>query len=150
MRISGTHYQTVWFEEDALHLINQPLLPHRFEVVHFTDFRDVAVAIRTMVVRGAPAIGATGAFAMALAAIEGADLDEAASLLGDTRPTAQDLFYGIDVVRTAAVAAPSARRAAAAWTSSSVTLMTFSGLLPAVCVGRAASILDRRHNATPR
>ena len=45
MRIQGTHYKSVWFQDGALHLINQPLLPHRFEVVTYTDYREVAVAI---------------------------------------------------------------------------------------------------------
>jgi methylthioribose-1-phosphate isomerase len=107
MRIQGKHYKTVWFEDGALHLINQPLLPHRFETVSYTDYREVATAITTMVVRGAPAIGATGAFGMALAAGQGADLTEAAQVLGNTRPTAQDLFYGIQTVQRAASAAPS-------------------------------------------
>ena len=98
MIIDGNHYRTVWFEDGKLNLINQPLLPHRFEIVRFGDFREVAEAIETMVVRGAPAIGATGAFAMALAEAEGVALDSAAELLRATRPTAQDLFYGIERV----------------------------------------------------
>jgi len=96
--IHGRHYRTVWFEEGRLHLINQPLLPHRFEVVRYADYREVAEAIRTMVVRGAPAIGATGAFALALAEAEGVELEEAAAILRSTRPTAQDLFYAVDRV----------------------------------------------------
>lgn len=95
MIIGDRHYRTVWFEDGRLHLINQPLLPHRFEIVRYSDYRDAAAAIRTMVVRGAPAIGATGAFALALAEAEGVPLEEAATLLRATRPTAQDLFYGI-------------------------------------------------------
>jgi methylthioribose-1-phosphate isomerase len=98
MIIDGNHYRTVWFEDGKLNLINQPLLPHRFEIVRFGDFREVADAIETMVVRGAPAIGAAGAFAMALAEAEGVALDSAAELLRATRPTAQDLFYGIERV----------------------------------------------------
>lgn len=102
MRIRGKHYKTVFWEDDSLCLINQPLLPHRLEIVRYTDYRDAAAAIRTMVVRGAPAIGATAAFCMALAARQGVDLNVAASVLSDTRPTAQDLFYGIETIRKAA------------------------------------------------
>ncbi len=98
MIIDGTHHRTVWFEDGRLCLIHQPLLPHRFEISRYTDYREAALAIRTMVVRGAPAIGATGAFAMALAEAGGADLEEAADVLRGTRPTAQDLFYGIQRV----------------------------------------------------
>jgi len=98
MIIDGEHFRTVWFEDGFLNLINQPLLPHRFEVVRFKDYREAARAIQTMVVRGAPAIGATGAFAMALAEAEGVGLEVAAEHLRGTRPTAQDLFYGIERV----------------------------------------------------
>jgi S-methyl-5-thioribose-1-phosphate isomerase len=98
----------VWFETGrsgpgVLCLINQHLLPWKLEVLRYSDYRQVAEAIRTMVVRGAPAIGAAGAFAMALAAQQGEDLGAAAALLRATRPTAQDLFAAID--RTLAAAA---------------------------------------------
>lgn len=95
MRIRGTPYRTVWFAGGELHLINQPPLPHRFEILRYRDYREVAQAIQTMVVRGAPAIGAAAAFSLALAEAGGEDLQEAAQLLRETRPTAQDLFYGI-------------------------------------------------------
>ena len=78
MLVRGKHHKTVTFEDGKLVLINQPLLPHRFETVSYADYRQVAQAIKTMVVRGAPAIGATAAYGMALAEIEGADLEEAA------------------------------------------------------------------------
>jgi methylthioribose-1-phosphate isomerase len=109
MRIGGRHYRTVWLERGAagrprLCMINQLLLPHRFEIAAYEDCRDVAVAIRTMVVRGAPAIGAVGAFAMALAAEGGTDLQDAAATLRATRPTAQDLFAAIARALAAAAA----------------------------------------------
>ena len=98
MTINQKSYRTVWFQNEALCLLNQPLLPHKIEVVRYTDYREAAQAISSMVVRGAPAIGATGAYAMALAVRNGHDPQVAAALLRDTRPTAQDLFYGIDRV----------------------------------------------------
>ncbi len=101
MTIEGKEYRTVWFEEGAVCLLNQPLLPHKVEVVRYTDYREVAAAIGHMVVRGAPAIGATGAYAMALAAEKGVDIEEAARTIGRSRPTAQDLFYGIERVLAA-------------------------------------------------
>jgi methylthioribose-1-phosphate isomerase len=101
MIVQGVHRKTVWFEDDRLIMINQPLLPHRFETIEYTDYRQAAVAIKTMVVRGAPAIGATAAYAMALAELQGADLDEAAILLKQTRPTAQDLFFAVDSILSA-------------------------------------------------
>ena len=103
MKVDGRHYRTVWFEDQHLCLINQPRLPHSFEILRYRDYRAVADAIRTMVVRGAPAIGATGAFGMALAEAQGVDLEQAARTLRNTRPTAQDLFYGIDTVALASL-----------------------------------------------
>ena len=100
MLVNGKHHKSVTFEDGELVLVNQPLLPHRFETVTYRDFREVVGAIKTMVVRGAPAIGATAAYGMALAEIEGADMDEAAALLKSARPTAQDLFYAVDAVMT--------------------------------------------------
>jgi methylthioribose-1-phosphate isomerase len=102
MTINQKPYRTVWFENDELCLINQPLLPHKFEIARYRDYRKVAEAITSMVVRGAPAIGATGAYAMALAMREGVDPEKAARVLGAARPTAQDLFYGIDRIVKAA------------------------------------------------
>ena len=98
MKIEGKHYRTVWFSHGELNLINQTLLPSRFEIVRYRRYLDAAEAIRSMVVRGAPAIGATGAFAMALAQAEGAEMQKAAEALRATRPTAQDLSYGIQRV----------------------------------------------------
>ena len=89
MRISGSHYKTVWFEGNELKLIDQPLLPHEFRIATINDFRVAAEAIKTMVVRGAPAIGATAAFAIALAALQGEDIDEAAQVLRKAQRQAQ-------------------------------------------------------------
>ena len=112
MRVHGTPHRTVDWRDGALLLIDQPLLPHRFEVRSVTDHREAARRIAQMVVRGADAIGATGAFGLALAAREaatrglhgaehGAFLSEARALLAATRPTAQNLFYGLERVQTA-------------------------------------------------
>ena len=45
MRIDGTPYRTVWFEDGKLHLINQPLLPHRFEVLEYSDYREAVLSL---------------------------------------------------------------------------------------------------------
>ena len=68
MNVNGTPYRTVWMTDNIVYLINQPKLPHHFEVLPHHDTESVAVAIETMVVRGAEAIGATGAFGLAQAA----------------------------------------------------------------------------------
>ena len=98
MNVDGVHQKTVRFEDGVLKLVNQPLLPAAFEILSITDYLEAAKAIKTMVVRGAPAIGATAAYGMALAAGSGADLAEAAEVIKKTRPTAQDLFYAVDRV----------------------------------------------------
>ena len=68
MNVNGTPYRTVWMTDNVVYLINQPKLPHHFEVLPHHDTESVAIAIETMVVRGAGAIGATGAFGLAQAA----------------------------------------------------------------------------------
>jgi translation initiation factor eIF-2B subunit alpha/methylthioribose-1-phosphate isomerase len=98
MLVKGKHYRTVWFEKNKIKTINQLLLPKKFETVTLKSVEDVAKAIQTMIVRGAPAIGATGAYGIALAIIKNENLEEAHKMLCDTRPTAQDLFRGIDHV----------------------------------------------------
>jgi S-methyl-5-thioribose-1-phosphate isomerase len=85
-------------------MINQPLLPHRFEVVDLPDHHATAESIRTMIVRGAGAIGATAAYAVAQATLEAPDasfhrfLAEAAERIQATRPTAQNLFFAVRAV----------------------------------------------------
>jgi translation initiation factor eIF-2B subunit alpha/methylthioribose-1-phosphate isomerase len=98
MLVNGKHYRTVWFEKDKIKMINQLLLPKKFEIVTLKSVEDVAKAIKTMVVRGAPAIGATGAYVIALAVMKDKNLGEATEILRNTRPTANDLFRGIDYV----------------------------------------------------
>ena len=94
--------RALWFRGGALHLIDQRQLPQKLVVRRLRRAGDVAEAIRTMVVRGAPAIGVTGAYGMVLAQREGTYSPErAAKLLRDTRPTAVDLAVGVDAVRSA-------------------------------------------------
>jgi len=115
MNVRGEHYRTVWLERRTVRMINQPLIPHSFEIVDLKDYRETAEAIRNMVVRGAGAIGATAGFGMAQAALQApaedpvAFIEKAAEVLRATRPTAQDLFYAIDRVLAAALAGPRER-----------------------------------------
>ncbi len=124
MQVEGKQYRTVWLEGSTLHLINQPMIPHRFQVVTMARYNDTAKAITDMVVRGAGAIGATGALGMAQAVLQAPDegfhefIAKAANVLRGTRPTAQNLFYGIskvlDAVQEAGDNIPDARKAARA------------------------------------
>ncbi len=94
--------RALWYEPGRLHLIDQRLLPQRTRVLTLHRVSEVAEAIRTLTVRGAPAIGVAAAYGMAIAAHEGRlGPARAARLLAATRPTAHDLFVGIEVVREA-------------------------------------------------
>jgi methylthioribose-1-phosphate isomerase len=104
---------TVCWADGVVRMIDQRILPDRFEVLEFRDYREVADGIRTMAVRGAPAIGISAALGLALAAQEAASspttefaakLREAKSVLRATRPTAVNLFWALD--RVMAVAEP--------------------------------------------
>jgi methylthioribose-1-phosphate isomerase len=81
---------------DALELLNQLLLPRKVEYVRCNTAHEVADAIKSMVVRGAPAIGVAAAFGMALAKIRGEDLEFAAIELKQARPTAVNLAWAVD------------------------------------------------------
>ncbi|MCI4333042.1 MAG: S-methyl-5-thioribose-1-phosphate isomerase [Thermoplasmata archaeon] len=97
--------RALWWEDDRLALIDQRLLPQRERILRLRTASEVARAIRTMQVRGAPAIGVAAAYGMALAARGGRSTPErAAQRLRSTRPTAYDLFVGVETVRAAWVA----------------------------------------------
>ena len=107
--------ETMRWTGDALELIDQRLLPNRVQYVVCRDAREVADAIRDMVVRGAPAIGCTAAFGMALEALRQrqrapadfeAALERAFVTLAASRPTAVNLFWALDRMRDALAAAP--------------------------------------------
>jgi methylthioribose-1-phosphate isomerase len=81
---------------NALSLLDQRLLPRQETWIECRTASEVADAIRTMVVRGAPAIGVSAAYGMAMAAMAGADLQEAARILKAARPTAVNLAWAVD------------------------------------------------------
>jgi methylthioribose-1-phosphate isomerase len=90
------HVEPIRWRGDALELLDQRLLPRTIQYVACRTAHEVANAIRDMVVRGAPAIGVTAAFGLALAAQRGDDLDSAAAELRASRPTAINLGWAID------------------------------------------------------
>lgn len=100
MRISGTHFRTIWRDGAGdVCVIDQTRLPFAFEIATLRTVEDAAQAIRSMMVRGAPLIGATAAYGLALAMradTSDQHLTDAADLLRRTRPTAVNLAWAID------------------------------------------------------
>jgi methylthioribose-1-phosphate isomerase len=119
MKVDGKHFRTIWLEDDgrSVGAIDQRRLPHEFIVVRLTNCAEAADAIRSMLVRGAPLIGAAAAYGMALAMHEDASdagLDRAYKRLIVTRPTAINLKWALDEMRAVLKPlAPSARTEAA-------------------------------------
>jgi methylthioribose-1-phosphate isomerase len=112
--------RTVTWDRGKVKMIDQTALPIRFSYVTYSTPEQVATAIRTMVVRGAPAIGVAAAMGLALAAKRSnavrlpdliRDMEASAAILRSTRPTAVNLFWGVDRVMRKAKAATSAKEA---------------------------------------
>jgi len=104
MNVGDRHYRTIWLEDDgwAVGVIDQTVLPHLFRTRRLESVEAAAQAIRDMVVRGAPLIGATAAYGMALAARNDpndAAVDYAYGLLLAARPTAVNLRWALDDMR---------------------------------------------------
>ncbi len=119
MLINGKPYRTVWVAEDGrtVRIIDQTVLPHELRVLDLVDLEGAAEAIRTMRVRGAPLIGATAAYGVALAMRadpSDAGIEAAIARLIETRPTAVNLRWGLERMRAALANQPRERRAALA------------------------------------
>jgi len=104
VKVDGVAYRTIWCDDDgwSVRIIDQTRLPHQFEVVTLTSLDEAAQAIATMMVRGAPLIGAAAAYGMALAMREDASdtaLELAYETLIATRPTAVNLRWALDDMR---------------------------------------------------
>jgi methylthioribose-1-phosphate isomerase len=120
MKINGTPTRTLWLAEDGqgVEIIDQTRLPHDFVVVRLDTLEDAEAAIRDMWVRGAPLIGATAAYGMALALREDASdarLELAYERLYATRPTAVNLRWALDALRATLAPLPEAERLSAAY-----------------------------------
>jgi len=103
MLIKGKNYRTIWMEGNTIQTIEQNKLPEKFEIISIDTLEDVAKSISTMIVRGAPAIGAMGAFGLAQAiqkmiAPNKQEIQNVRDFLFQTRPTAYDLQHGLDFV----------------------------------------------------
>ncbi len=99
--------KTLEWKDNKVVMIDQTKLPNKLEFVEFSDFHQVADAIKNLVVRGAPAIGVSGAFGLALASLQSNaqtkddlihDLEEAKKILIQTRPTAVNLKWGLEKI----------------------------------------------------
>jgi methylthioribose-1-phosphate isomerase len=120
MRVDGKPMRTVWVGPDGwtVGVIDQTRLPHAFETVRLQSLAEAAHAIKAMIIRGAPLIGATAAYGLALAARED-DSDEglkrAYATLAATRPTAINLRWALDATMAALKGVARGRRAEAAY-----------------------------------
>ena len=99
MKIEGKEYQTIWFENNVVKIIDQSKLPHKFIIKDLKTVKDAINAIKIMEVRGAPLIGATAAYGLVLAIIENNDqtfLKKSSEDLINSRPTAINLKWAVD------------------------------------------------------
>ena len=103
--------RTVEWKDNKVVMIDQTKLPNELVFVEYDDYNQVADAIRNLVVRGAPAIGVSGAFGLALAVLQStattkdnliSDLEKARTILFETRPTAVNLGWGLEKIMTVA------------------------------------------------
>ena len=98
MRIAGKEYRTIWYENDVVKIIDQTKLPHSFIIKDLETVDHAVNAIKSMEVRGAPLIGATAAFGIALAIKENNDLNfikKSSEKLVNARPTAINLQWAV-------------------------------------------------------
>ena len=124
MKIAGRHYRTIWpCSDGAIEVIDQTRLPHEFVTQTLTSAVDCARVIKTMVVRGAPLIGATAAYGVALAMrVDASDegLRSAIAMLGATRPTAVNLHWALRRMEQRLSPLSPSTRADAAWAEAAV------------------------------
>ncbi|MEQ1523824.1 MAG: S-methyl-5-thioribose-1-phosphate isomerase [Aestuariivirga sp.] len=124
MKVGRRHYHTIWLNADgrSVDIIDQRWLPHEFRVVTLKTVDDVATAIRDMWVRGAPLIGVTAAYGVAIAMAGDASdraLDKVWDTLHETRPTAINLKWALDDMRGALCGLPEEKRRDAAYARAS-------------------------------
>jgi methylthioribose-1-phosphate isomerase len=119
MKINGQHYRSIWpIGDDAFGIIDQARLPHEFVTLTLRSAEDAAGVIKSMQTRGAPLIGAVGAYGLALAMRDDAsdeNLTRVHDMLAETRPTAINLRWALGRMRDALLNRPRIERAALAW-----------------------------------
>lgn len=108
MKVNNKHYRTIWMENSSVFMIEQNLLPFEFRIFESKSYQETCMAIKTMIVRGAGAIGAAAGFALAQAALASAkknyvqNIAKAKADIEATRPTARNLFMATERVFLAA------------------------------------------------
>ena len=119
MKVRGVHYRTIWGNSDgSIGIVDQTRLPHAFETLALTTLADAARAIKIMQVRGAPLIGVTAAYGVALALkVDASDagLESACASLAATRPTAVNLNWALREMQKSLGRIPPSERVAAAY-----------------------------------
>ncbi len=141
MKVGGRETRAVWWTDDGVRYIDQRSLPARFETGLARTVEETACAIETMAVRGAPLIGVFAAYGMALAAKGCEDCTVAYERLSSTRPTAINLWRGLDAVRAAAPAPDRMLAAARAFDETEVAAAEAIGIHGMTLLGRGARIL---------
>ena len=99
MKINGTEFRTIWYENNVVKIIDQTKLPHQFIIKDLKSVKDAVNAIKVMQVRGAPLIGATAAYGIVLAIHESVDpgfIKKSSEELVQSRPTAINLKWAVD------------------------------------------------------
>lgn len=119
MKVGDKHYRSIWYDQASgqVKIIDQRWLPHEFRLVDLRQRNDFVVAIRDMWVRGAPLIGATAAYGMALQMVRDPSDDsllQTWDILHQTRPTAINLRWALDDMKAVLKPLPESERAAAA------------------------------------
>ncbi|TPJ65527.1 S-methyl-5-thioribose-1-phosphate isomerase [Mesorhizobium sp. B2-6-1] len=147
MNVGERHYRTIWLSDDgrSVEIIDQRWLPHDFRVVKVDTVNGIATAIRDMWVRGAPLIGVTAAYGVAMQMADDpadAALDAVWETLHETRPTAINLRWALDEMRRVLRPLPTEQRAAAAYRRASEIADEDVGLNRAIGENGLAIIKD--------
>jgi methylthioribose-1-phosphate isomerase len=154
VKVGDRHYRSLWADESAgaVHIIDQARLPHVFETAVIRSPDEMADAIRSMRVRGAPLIGVAAAYGIALAVSRDpsdASISEASNLLRKTRPTAVNLAWAIGRMREKLAPVKPSQRAASAWQEAQAIADEDVRLNEAI--GRSGlALLEREHKALKR
>jgi methylthioribose-1-phosphate isomerase len=154
MRVGDRHYRSIWPDAapGIVHFIDQSRLPHVFEERSVARLDEMADAIRTMRVRGAPLIGVAAAFGVAIALLKDAgdeSLRHAIATLRETRPTAVNLAWALERMRRVVTPLPASQRAQAAWAEAQKIADEDVALNEAI--GRhGLALIEREHAARKR